>query len=262
MADYSNRTEGHALPASPPGPVIRLEALQRNWDAIAADDPLWAILSAPDKKGNLWDFDEFMTSGTYEIDDLMSYVESLKVRMMRGRALDFGCGVGRLTQALTRHFAEVYGVDISPRMVEIATRYNRYGDRCHYFVNAVNNLEMFESGYFDFINSSMVLQHLHPSLSKRYISEFLRVLAPAGVLIFQLIHPSGLGVRQFVKRLLPTWLLNSYRRFRYGPQPSLELWAMRRRELRELLSNRAKVLDVWSPGKGDHVTSFRYCIVK
>ena len=38
----------------------------------------------------------------------------------RRSALDFGCGIGRLSQALAEHFDQVYGVDISPKMIELA----------------------------------------------------------------------------------------------------------------------------------------------
>jgi SAM-dependent methyltransferase len=39
---------------------------------------------------------------------------------------------------------------------------------------------------FDLIYTDLVLQHLPPDISVRYIAEFLRVLSPEGVLVFQL----------------------------------------------------------------------------
>ena len=39
-----------------------------------------------------------------------------------GTALDFGCGVWRLTQPLADHFKEVCGIDISPNFIELANK--------------------------------------------------------------------------------------------------------------------------------------------
>jgi len=67
---------------------------------------------------------EFFESGLKEINAVMRYVESLGIDVSRRRALDFGCGVGRLTQAIANYFEEVYGVDIALSMIEQATKCN------------------------------------------------------------------------------------------------------------------------------------------
>jgi len=103
--------------------------------------------------------------------------------------LDFGCGVGRLTQALAEHFERVVGVDISPAMIEGARRYNRKGDRVRYLVNADPNLRQLASGSFSFVLADIVLQHVPPRFSLEYIAEFVRVLGPGGIAAFQM--PSG-----------------------------------------------------------------------
>src|SRR5258707_194558 len=76
------------------------------------------------------------------------------------RALDFGWGAGRLSQAIARRMAEVDGVDIARSMVDLAGRHNRYGDRCRYRVNTAPDLRLFGDGAFDFVYSSIVLQHI------------------------------------------------------------------------------------------------------
>lgn len=42
---------------------MELKELQRNWDILGKEDPLWAIISFEDKKGNKWDLAEFFASG-------------------------------------------------------------------------------------------------------------------------------------------------------------------------------------------------------
>jgi SAM-dependent methyltransferase len=101
---------------------MRLPALRRHWDAFGKSDPLWAILTAPDKKGNRWSIDEFLATGRDQIAALIGYLDSHGLATRRRRALDFGCGAGRLTHALADHFDEVIGVDIAPSMIDIARR--------------------------------------------------------------------------------------------------------------------------------------------
>lgn len=56
------------------------------------------------------------------------------------------------------------------------------------------DLARFPDGTFTFIYSTLVLQHMEPQFSKGYIREFVRVLAPGGVLAFQL--PAGRSTRE------------------------------------------------------------------
>ena len=39
-----------------------------------------------------------------------------------GRALEIGCGPGRLMKPLSRHFGEIHGVDVSDEMIRLARR--------------------------------------------------------------------------------------------------------------------------------------------
>ena len=159
--------------------------LQRNWDEFGRTDPLWAILSQPGMQGGRWDLDEFLAAGEADIDDAMARLEALGVEVRRGVALDFGCGVGRLTQALGRAFERAHGVDIAPAMIEEGQRINRLGDRCEYHVNGEPNLRLFDDETFDFVYSTLVLQHMEPRYISAYLEEFGRVLAPGGVAMFQ-----------------------------------------------------------------------------
>lgn len=165
---------------------MKFEQLQVNWDKFGKVDPLWAILTNSEKRNNKWNVDEFFRTGEAEIDGVIQYINSLQLPRRRQKALDFGCGAGRLTQALCRYFDQCYGVDIAPSMIELAEKYNRYGSKCHYYTNSAQDLSLFEDNSFDFIYSNIVLQHMEPEYSKNYIKEFIRVLAHDGLLIFQI----------------------------------------------------------------------------
>ena len=98
-----------------------------------------------------------------------------------------------MSQALARTFDRCDGVDISETMVELARKYNRHGEACQYHVNLESNLALFESNTFDFIFSTIVLQHNPPDTAEHYISEFCRVLSPGGVAVFDMT--ASLNVR-------------------------------------------------------------------
>ncbi|MBD1905968.1 class I SAM-dependent methyltransferase [Funiculus sociatus GB2-A5] len=165
---------------------MELEELKRNWNEFGRRDPLWAILTNPTKKGNKWEPDEFFKTGEEEIESVINYINSLGIAYSRKKALDFGCGVGRLTQALFHYFDEACGIDIAPSMIELARKYNRYGDKCQYYVNESDDLRLFKDNSFNFIYSKIVLQHIRPEYSKNYIKEFLRILTPGGLMVFQI----------------------------------------------------------------------------
>lgn len=174
-----------------------LARLQAVWENYAKDDPLWAILTGPEKIGRKWDLAEFFQTGVHEIDNLLQTLALHEIDFDFATALDFGCGVGRLSQALSRKFQRVSGVDISPTMIETAHRLNQYQDKCSYFLNAQRDLQMFRDETFSFIYSNIVLQHIPPDLTKQYLAEFSRVLKPDGLLVFHL--PS----RRYVAEGLP-----------------------------------------------------------
>lgn len=173
-----------------------IKELQRNWDQFGKTDALRSILNgAPTPDG--WNEEDFFRTGKLDIDAAFGNLERLGTLPRRGRALDFGCGVGRLTQALCERFDSVVGVDIAPAMIERARRYNRFGDRCQYVVNDRDDLSRFPDGAFDFVYSLIVLQHMKPEYSQRYLKEFLRITVPRGVVVFQI--PAGLKGREAVK---------------------------------------------------------------
>lgn len=163
-----------------------LSDLEKNWTEFGEKDPLWAISTADGKRGGKWEINEFFQTGNNEIEKIMRHVKLLGIKIENNHALDFGCGVGRLTQAMANFFNVVDGVDISPSMIDLARKYNQFGDRVRYHLNNKNDLSIFDDNSYDLIYTTDVFQHMSPQYMEGYITELLRVLSPEGLLIFQL----------------------------------------------------------------------------
>ena len=98
------------------------------------------------------------------------------------RALEIGCGPGRLMKPLSRHFGEIHGVDVSDEMIRLARQ--RLADISHAHVHATNgaSLAQFADDSFEFVYSYAVFQHI-PSreVVLEYMREVRRVLKPGGI---------------------------------------------------------------------------------
>lgn len=162
-----------------------LRKLRRHWEQFGREDPFWAALTWKDKSAGRWSADDFFQNGEVVVGNLLDRAAELGIEIPRARALDFGCGPGRLTQALGARFESVDGVDIARSMIANARRFNRHGDRCRYHVNRKADLRRFGDANFTFVCSLLVLQHMKPGIARGYVREFMRVLAPSGVLVFQ-----------------------------------------------------------------------------
>ncbi|HEX2232259.1 MAG TPA: class I SAM-dependent methyltransferase [Thermoleophilaceae bacterium] len=164
-----------------------MERLSREWDELARGDALWEVLSDPDRSDGRWQLDEFFASGEQEVGAALERARGLGRPERHERALDFGCGVGRLTRALSERFAECVGVDVSEQMVEQARKLNADRPGLQFAVNVAPDLGRFDSDSFDLVYSSKVLQHM-PSGAQAcaYVAEFLRLLRPGGIAVFQL----------------------------------------------------------------------------
>lgn len=175
---------------------MNLTELKKNWDHFGKEDPYWAILTNADKKGNRWNEEDFFKTGRKKIGLQITKLSRLTPDLKFGSALDFGCGAGRLTQALANHFDHVVGVDIATSMIDLANAKNKKNN-CSYILNEKNDLSLFESEKFDLIYSIITLQHMQPQYAKNYIIEFLRVLKSNGVAIFQVPSKPDAGTLHY-----------------------------------------------------------------
>jgi SAM-dependent methyltransferase len=101
----------------------------------------------------------------------------------RGRALDVGCGEGRVTRELRARGYDAVGIDVAPALVELASGRDPGGD---YRVAAAEVLP-FPDAAFDLVVAFNVLMNVDDPA--RAIGEAARVLARGGRLCASLVHP-------------------------------------------------------------------------
>ena len=134
----------------------------RIWERWGRIDPYYGVL-AHDRftAANINAHrDEFFATGETFIARLLAQFERHFGPVNPGRALDHGCGVGRLSLPMARRFHEVVGLDVSPAMLsEAKVNARRGGLKNLSFALADDSLGN-APGQFDFVNSYIVLQHV------------------------------------------------------------------------------------------------------
>jgi SAM-dependent methyltransferase len=200
------------------GAVGGLSDHRRDWEELGELDPLYAILSAADAKHGAWDRDAFLATGGVDAARIVAACDHLGLAPDRRASFELGCGVGRITRALSTHFATSTGVDISEAMIGQARDMNADRPNCSWFVNDVPDLRAFPDRAFDLVLSFIVLQHVPDrAVIAAYLREMVRILAPGGALVVQL--PASMPLRQRIQ-----WRRRAYRALRAVGVPQRTLY--------------------------------------
>jgi len=209
--------------------IIMIDKFKKQWEELGEVDPYWAVISDPEKKNDQWDEDEFFSIGQDEINGVFYEVSQLGVLIEPGVALDYGCGVGRLSRALAKSFKLVLGVDFSETMISEAKSANARFENIRFLNNNGVDLADLSDKSVDFIYSNMVLQHSPRHVQLSLIKEFCRVLRPNGILVFQAPSRQRLGtVGGALHFVLGNRFLNLVSRVRHGKSRVMEMHNLRK----------------------------------
>ncbi len=204
---------------------------QAAWDIFARHQPYYHVLSDP----TMWDPSvegeaRFWQAGEEDVERLKSFAD---LKGIANRAVDFGCGLGRLTRALGKTARQRIGLDISPEMIEKARALNASFPDIEFRVIRDDSWPV-ERASCDLAVSLLVLQHLSSDrLIAHSIQEISRVLSPGGRAVFQMVTNRWAGrLLHFLKNGLeyPTQLTSNPQNFSdlrqrllqtNGPMPSI-----------------------------------------
>jgi ubiquinone/menaquinone biosynthesis C-methylase UbiE len=160
-----------------------LEEVRNTWEHLGSTDPYWAVLTENDfHAGEARK--KFFESGRTEVREMLHLLQEMG-HDLGSQAVDFGCGVGRLSFALAEHMDQVIGIDVAQSMLREAAANNPFVDHVRFVHNESSDLP-FADNSVDLVVSSITLQHIPPSLSIRYLLEMVRITKPGGHLLFQM----------------------------------------------------------------------------
>jgi SAM-dependent methyltransferase len=167
--------------------------MRRDWDDRAREDALYYIDCAHSQTP-----EAFWASGAADLETLILQDVALE---RSARALEIGCGMGRLLRPLSLAVERAIGVDISPEMIARAREALTDRDNVELAVTD-GRLNGVGDSTLDFVTSFIVFQHV-PSRAAvyRYLREAARVLKSGGILRFQVD-----GGRRARAKGADTWL--------------------------------------------------------
>jgi ubiquinone/menaquinone biosynthesis C-methylase UbiE len=201
------------------------------WESFGRNDPYFgAITKARYHREQLTDTnrEDFFDSGAKHVESILGAIRRhLAADFAPQRALDFGCGPGRLLVPLAAECREVVGIDISDAMLEEA--------RGNCVQRGIANVRLLKSddrlsalgGHFDLIHSVLVFQHIAPRRGMALLDRMLDLLQSGGVgvLHFTVHHQSKISeAAQWAKRTIPfAWNIFNVLRGRRWNAPQMQM---------------------------------------
>jgi len=167
---------------------ITIEKLMKSdWNARANYDVKFSIRAVDSQTDK-----DFWNSGLADSELIIGRNTNRYDMIMQSRdpknlkALEIGCGIGRILIPMAGIFGEVIGIDISNEMVKLGKEKISDIKNCNILENSGSDLSFLEDNYFDFCYSFIVFQHIpKKSIVADYMAEISRVLKSNGVFRFQ-----------------------------------------------------------------------------
>jgi trans-aconitate methyltransferase len=151
-----------------------------DWIAIAGTQPYFGVLANEQYLADRItpaSIDEFYESGRPDIEHVVARLQQMSGDFRPATAIDFGCGVGRLTFAMAKYCDRVIGIDVAEGMLSVGREQARR--------RGIDNSEFLDSlpdGPIEWVNSLIVFQHIPPVRGYEILAELLDRLVPGGFL--------------------------------------------------------------------------------
>lgn len=161
--------------------MANLESIQQFWEQKARENPYWYVSSyGPYHQRNMA---EFWASG-------LSIWQDIKTRIAyepnkTDRVVEIGCGVGRLSRAISKEVGQIEAFDISRQMLEIAKQAELANVNFRH--SNGEDLRPLADTSADLVLAYCIFQHL-PSTEvlRKYLGEMARVAKPGSRCAFTL----------------------------------------------------------------------------
>jgi cyclopropane fatty-acyl-phospholipid synthase-like methyltransferase len=169
------------------------------WEDLAANDAYFAVSTFDKFRAANIDAEakeEFFQTGRDHVERIWKEIEErLGVDFKPRRALDYGCGVGRILIPLAQKCETVVGVDISGTMLEETRKNCAERGVANFELQDAADFTAADSETYDLVHSYIVLQHIEPKIGNGLIRKMIERLVPGGVGMLQVTYfdPSSRG---------------------------------------------------------------------
>jgi SAM-dependent methyltransferase len=224
----------------------------RFWNRRAREDPFFFVDDRLEYRNP--DLEVFWRRGEEALEGMLSLLGA--ELDPSHRALEVGCGLGRMTRALSARCREVLALDVSSEMLRQARELNSELENVSWLVGDGRTLTPVDSKSVDACVSWVVFQHIpDPQVTLGYVEEIARVLRPGGWAAIQVSNDPGTHRRSRRDALRSTALSLLRRRPRGRSHPA---WLGSAVDLEELSARAARsgapVARSWGEGT-------QYCLV-
>ena len=178
----------------------------KEWEKFGKEDPYFGVLTHEKFLTiNLTEetLEEFFKSGFDYIDNLFGTIQQpIDQDFTVKKALDFGCGVGRLVIPLAKVALEVTGIDVSDSMLKEAKK------NCE--SRSINNVVLVKSddnlsalnGKYAFIHSFIVFQHIPVTRGEQIFENLIEHLESGGICVAHFTYAYNSRRKRFYNNLI------------------------------------------------------------
>lgn len=240
----------------------------KDWEKWGATDPYYGVFSSEQYRASKLSNErkeEFFRSGEDYVDSMFTKMNTLFNKdILPDRAMDFGCGVGRLTKPLAKRCKHIIGIDVSTSMLKEA-RSNCSECQNISFVISDDQLSILTEG-FDLVHTHLVLQHIPWHRGHRIVEQLLNRVNKGGYIVLHFVYKYNVPylLRFLVKLRYKIPVLNYLRNLckgHYVTEPPMQMHAY---DLGWILSkmhslgylNIHQELDSWGNGVFDVTTIY------
>jgi len=215
-----------------------------DWKTFGEQDPYFGVLSDPKYIGGTLSEPlrrDFFRSGDDHVRKLIQVLEDGFGDIARGSALDFGCGVGRITQALAKEFDAVVGLDISPGMLAEARRNAQVSGFANVTYAPSSDPDYLQPASHDLVHSYIVLQHIPVATGEAIVEQLIAAVKPGGIGALHMTIVPATGriaatLRNFVKRNRVLRIVGNLAKGRAWNTPVMEMNLYRTERIIEILA--------------------------
>ncbi len=175
-----------------------------DWAKWGAQNPFFGVISnVRFSKENIQNSRaDFYQSGEEQCAMFLAQAEDAIGKVNHDRALDFGCGTGRLALPLARRFSHVTAMDIADGMIDEARAEAARANILNVeFVKSDDELKK-ATGSYDLVHTYIVLQHIPTVRGMAIISRLLDLVAINGVAMIQVVVQRPRHIRHRLRYFL------------------------------------------------------------